>query len=112
MFPGMGRMNPKQMQSMLKQFGIKSEEIKARRVVFELEDERIIIDNPSVTAMDMQGQKIYSVMGTERKAKAGIPEDDVAMVAEQTGKTKAEAKKALVETDGDIAEAILKLKSD
>jgi len=110
MFPGMGGMNPKQMQGMLKQFGIKSEEIKANRVIFELENKRVIIEKPQVTAMVVQGQKIYSVIGEERAEEAGIPDDDVAMVCEQTGKTKAEAKAALLETGGDIAQAIVKLK--
>ena len=38
-----------------------------------------------------------------------IPQGDIDLVAEQTGKSKSEAEKALKETDGDIAEAILKL---
>jgi nascent polypeptide-associated complex subunit alpha len=110
MFPGMGKMNPKQMQNMLKQFGIKSEEVPAKRVIFELEDGRIIIEEPQVTAMHVQGQKTYTVMGTEKTESAGIPESDIEMVAEQAGVPKEKAKKALEETNGDIAEAILKLK--
>ncbi|HUR62785.1 MAG TPA: nascent polypeptide-associated complex protein [Candidatus Thermoplasmatota archaeon] len=38
-----------------------------------------------------------------------IPEEDVRMVMEQTGKDKATARKALESCDGDIAEAIVKL---
>ena len=34
MIPGMGKMNPKQMQGLMKQFGIKSEEIKFGRNSF------------------------------------------------------------------------------
>jgi nascent polypeptide-associated complex subunit alpha len=112
MFPGMGRMNPRQMQGMLKQFGIKTEEINAKRVVFELEDgKRLVIEGPSVSIMNAQGQKIYSVMGgTEKSESAGIPAEDVKMVAEQAGVSEEKATRALEETKGDIAEAITKLK--
>jgi len=113
MFPGMGKMNPQQMQGMLRQFGIKSTELKAKRAIFELEGERIVIDNPTITAMDMGGQKIYSVMGSERREKAdSVSQEDIDLVATQSGKSKTEAKKALEETDGDIAQAIVKLKGN
>ena len=39
-----------------------------------------------------------------------MPQDDVKLVMEQTGKSEKEARKALEETKGDIAEAIMKLK--
>ncbi|MBU2100207.1 nascent polypeptide-associated complex protein [Candidatus Micrarchaeota archaeon] len=112
MFPGMGRMNPKQMQGMLKQFGIKSEEIKAKKVVFELEDgSRLIIENPNVSVMNAQGQKIYSVVGNATEEK-GLNEEDLKMVIEQTGAEKTDAENALNESNGNIAEAIMKLKKE
>lgn len=110
MFPGLGKINPKQMQGMMRQFGIKTEELKAKRVIFELEDKRLIIEEPNVTATIMQGQKIYNVVGKEREEKAGMPAEDIKMVAEQANCSEQQAKKALEETNGDIAEAILKLK--
>jgi len=110
MFPGMGKMNPKQMQGLMKQFGIKSEEINAVKVVFELADgSKLIIENPNVTVMNAQGQKIYSVIG-EAKEEKGLNEEDLKMVIEQTNAPKEEAEKALEESNGDIAEAIMKLK--
>ena len=105
-------MNPKQMQGMLKQFGIKTEEVDAKRVIFELENgKRLVIDNPAVTAMTMQGHKTFTVMGDpkEEAGKAEIPDEDVKMVAEQASVSKEKAKKALEESEGDIAEAIAKL---
>jgi nascent polypeptide-associated complex subunit alpha len=112
MFPGLGKMNPKQMQGMLKQFGIKTEEINAKRVIIETEEKKIVIEPANVSAMTMQGQKTYTVMGTEREesAEKTIPIEDIKMVAEQAGCSEVQAKKALEETNGDIAEAILKLK--
>lgn len=112
MFPGMGRINPKQMQSMMRSLGIKQEELNAKRVIFELEDKRMVFENPQVSAVDMGGNKIYSVIGNamEESTKKEIPIEDIEMVAEQSGKNKEEAKKALEETQGDIAKAIKKLK--
>lgn len=106
----MGKINPRQMQAMMKQFGIKSEELDAERVIFELKDKRLVIEDPTVQAIDMQGQKTYTVMGEAKEEDRGIPEEDVKMVAEQTGKSEEDAKKALEESNGDIAKAIMKLK--
>jgi len=110
MFPGMGGMDPRKMKMMMKQLGIKSEDIDAKRVIFELENGKLVIDNPQVSAIDMQGQKTYTVMGEAKEEAGGVPEEDVKMVAEQAGVSEKEAKKALEEADGDIAEAISKLK--
>ncbi len=112
MIPGMGKMNPKQMQGLMKQFGIKSEEINAVKVVFELEDgSKLTIENPNVTAMNAQGQKIYSVVG-EAKEEKSLNEEDIKIVMEQTNSKKEDAEKALKETNGDLAEAIMKLKKE
>lgn len=112
MFPGMGKMNPKQMQGMLKQFGIKTEEVDAKRVIFELENgKKLVVDNPAVTAMVMQGHKTFTVMGDakEEAGEASIPDADVKMVAEQAKVSKEKARKALEDSEGDIAEAISSL---
>lgn len=108
MFPG--GVNPKQMAQMMKQMGIKVDEINAKKVIFELEGgKKLVFDSPQIQAMTMQGKKTYTLIG-DGVEEVGIPQEDIDMVAEQTGKTKAEAKKALESTNGDIAEAILKLK--
>ncbi len=108
MFPGMGGMDPRKMKMMMKQMGIKSEEIDAKRVIFELENGKIVIENPSVSAIEMHGQKTYTVAGSAVEEK-GFPEEDIKMVAEQAHASKEDAKTALEETNGDIAEAIAKL---
>ena len=105
-----GGIDPKKMAGMMKQLGIKQEEIPASRVVIEGPDKNIIIDNPSVQKVEMQGQETYQIAGAAREEsrEVGISEDDVKLVVEKTGKSEAEAKEALEET-GDIAEAIVKL---
>ena len=109
MIPGMGGLNPAQMRRMMKQLGMKSEELKAKKVTIELEDSILVIEEPSVTSIEVQGKKTYTIMGNERK-ESSIPEEDIGMVAGQSGKSREEAKKALEESNGDLAEAIKKLK--
>ncbi len=114
MFPGMGRgMDPKSLERMMKQLGIKTEEIKAKKAIFELENgKKLVIEKPSINAMTVQGKKTYTVMGEEKEeqGKKEIPEEDIAMVAEQTGASREKAKKALEKNDGDIAKTIIELK--
>ena len=119
MMPG-GRMNPKQMKAMMKRMGISQEDIEdVEEVVIKTRTKEIVFKDAAVTAMTVQGQKTYQVVGTpqERARKkeeqtaeeGGVPEEDVKLVMSQTGCSAAEAKKALQETDGAPAEAILKI---
>lgn len=118
MLPGMG-MNPKQMEKLMEQMGIKTEEIKSTRVVIEKEDGKIIITQPSVVAINMQGQKTFQIGGKIEEVKGGageaseleISEDDIKLIMEQSGAGREEAMRALKESKGDIAEALLKLKA-
>jgi len=109
MFPGLGGMDPKKMQAMMKQLGIKQEEIPAERVVIEKPDGKTIIENPSVQKITMQGQESFQITGEILDSEElQFSEDDIKLVAEKTGKSESESKTALEETN-DIAEAILKL---
>lgn len=108
MFPG--KINPKQMQAMMKQMGINQEEIDALRVIIEKEDGKIIIENPSVQKITMQGNESFQISGEVREESAEkFSENDVELVAEKTSSSKEAAREALEKTDGDIAEAILEL---
>ena len=105
-----GGIDPKKMAAMMKQMGIKQEEIPAERVIIEGSDKKIIIENPNVQKIVMQGQESWQITGTAREenVEEGITADDVKMVMEKTGASEKEARAALEET-GDIAEAIVKL---
>ncbi len=105
-----GGLDPKKMQAMMKQMGIKQESIVASRVVIEKEDGNIVIEQPDVQKIVMQGQESWQITGQAREESVAseISEDDVALVVEKTGKSKDEARKAL-EATGDIAEAIVQL---
>ena len=105
-----GGMDPKKMAAVMKQMGIKQEEVESERVVIEREGRNIVIENPHVMKVIMQGQETWQISGEAREVvEERISEEDVKLVAEKTGKTGEEARNALEESDGDIAESILKL---
>ena len=101
--------DPKKMQAMMKQMGIKQEEIDAIRVIIETNDENIIIENPSVVKINMQGNESWQITGDSRVEESGIKDEDIRLVMEKAGVSEAEAKKALEDADGDLSEAILSL---
>ena len=105
-----GGMNPKQMEKMMKQMGIKTENIDASEVVIKAKDKEIVITEPQVTKIKMGGQDTFQIMGkVSERAKEKFSAEDVKMIAEQTGASEEEAKRAL-EEESDIAAAIMKLK--
>ncbi len=116
MFPGVGGrgMNPAKMKQMMKQMGISIDEIpNVEQVIIRTPDVDIVFNDANVTVMNAQGADTYQVVGTPEKVprKLEIPDDDVKLVAEQTGVSEAEARKALEQANGDLAEAILALSS-
>jgi nascent polypeptide-associated complex subunit alpha len=106
MMPGI---DPRKMQAMMRQMGIKQEEIEAKRVIIECSDKRVVIENPNVQEIVMQGQKTWQIGGEAHDESVGLSDEDVKMVAEKTGRSEDEARKALEGTDGDIAAAIVSL---
>lgn len=106
-----GGMNPKKMQGMMKQMGISHEEIDASRVVIEKNDgSKIVVTNPSVMKIKMQGQESFQVSGDISEESGELfSEDDVKTVVEKTNCSEDEAKKVLEEKQGDLAEAIMEL---
>lgn len=108
MFPG--GINPKQMAGMMKQFGIKNQELDAKEVVITLNNgSKLVFEKPQIQCIEMRGEKTYTIAGGAKEI-SGVPEDDITMVADTAGVSKEEAKAALQESGGDIAGAILKLK--
>jgi nascent polypeptide-associated complex subunit alpha len=106
-----GKINPKQIEGMMKKMGIAQQNIDAKRVIIELEDENIIIDEPNVIKINMQGQESFQITGETRiERKEGFSEQDVRMVMEKTSAKKEEVIEFLKENNGDIALAIIELK--
>lgn len=109
-----GRTNPRQIQRMMRQLGIEVEEINdVIEVVIKTKNKELLFKNPSVTSMLAQGQRTFQIIGNpvikEKEEKLKISEEDIKLVSEQANVSEEIARKALEETDGNPAEAILKL---
>jgi nascent polypeptide-associated complex subunit alpha len=104
---------------MMEKMGVKMNELPdVTQVVIRTVNKDIVIDAPSVTMVTVQGQAMYQITGGEvseslpqsMSTSSAPPEADVQLVAQQTGKSIDESRKALVEAEGDLARAILILK--
>jgi len=108
---GLGGMDPKKMNAMMSQLGIKSTEIAAEEVIIKAKGKEIKIKNPSVTKITMSGQDTFQVSGKiEESEKEDISESDIEIIISKTGASRENAKKVLEKTKGDLAAAILELK--
>jgi nascent polypeptide-associated complex subunit alpha len=128
MIPG-DRMNPRQMQLMMRRLGMTTEPIEGvEEVVIRTATEERVFKRPEVTVLTVQGVQTYQVVGEAsvraRTAGAapsagagtappapppGPPEEDIKLVMDQAGCDRASAVAALKESGGEPAEAILQL---
>ncbi len=114
------RLQSKMLQGLdLKNYGT------ANEVIINFNDKKIIIKSPSITSIKLEGEQVFQIIGGEiSEEKIELPleeekeevvleikEDDIILVAQQANVSMEEAKKALQETNGDLAKAILLLKS-
>jgi len=111
-----GNIDPKKINAMMKQMGIAQEEIDATRVIIEKsEGGKIIIENPSVMKVKMQGNVNFQISGeikeeqVEEQSEEEKQEEDIKNIMEQTGCSKEKAKEALIKNNGDMVEAIISL---
>ena len=104
------------MRHMMKKMGIAQVEIDAVQVIIKTKDSMLVFDDPQVSKVNMMGQETYQIIGTPQEqsvdTKPEINEDDIQTVMDQTNCSEDEAKQAIEECGGDLAEAIMKLKSD
>jgi len=108
---GLGGLDPKKMQAVMKQMGITQKDIASSKVIIEKQDgNKLIINNPSVIKMTIQGKDMFQIQGdiSEESEPVGISEQDIKTVMEKTSASKEQAIKALEKT-GDLAEAIMQL---
>ena len=115
------RVNPREAKRMMQRMGMSMDGVEdVTEVIIRTNSKEIVIEQPEAAILNMQGQRIYQVVCgtvTERKpertaaAKPVVSEEDARLVADQTGKSVEEAKKALIECEGDLAKAILLLQS-
>ena len=108
MFPGVDR---RQAEQLMKRMGIKSQDIEAEEVIIKAKDKEIVITNPQVSKINMMGQDTFQIIGVvkERAREDAISEEDIKTVMEHAHVSSEMAKKALENTRGDIARAIIEL---
>ncbi len=112
------RVNPREAKRMMQRMGLSMDAMPdVEQVIIKTGNKEITIEEPEVAMIEMQGQKIFQITGGRISEKAaerkpsGIVEEDVRLVADQTGKSVEQARKALEESGGDLAKAILLLQS-
>jgi nascent polypeptide-associated complex subunit alpha len=110
-------MNPRQAKRLMKKAGMNIEEVPdVLEVVIKTSDKEITIEDPNVTIMRMKNESMFQIMGGKvsenlLEKKLSIPEEDLQIVASQTGVSIKEAEEALKQTKGDLASAILLIQS-
>lgn len=118
-------MNPREQKRMMQRMGMNMDSVPdVNQVIIRTPTKDIVIDEPEVAILQVQGQKMYQVIGGQvseqapgkltsvaAPAKPAFTEEDVQLVADQTGKSLEKAKEALEECGGDLAKAILLLSS-
>lgn len=125
----MTRMDSRRARRMMNQMGMKMDELgDIKRVILQSDKREIVIEGPQVTSINVQGTKMYQVAGgkeTERKPSTGeaaatpepeeaaleIPEADILLVAQQANVSIDVARRALEDSQGDLAQAIIKLQT-
>lgn len=108
--------NQRQIKKMMSQMGMNQEEVDAEYVIIKTKEHKIVINDPQVMKVVAMGQESYQVTGEEEIVEDDdendiqeISSDDIETVMEQTDCSQDDALYALQESNGDIAEAILKL---
>ena len=117
---GFRGIDPRQFERVMKQYGMDVEEINdAHEVIIKTPDKQYVFRNPKVTMIGFKGEKTYQIIGepeiisssSEKVEEEKISDEDITLVMNNADVSYDEAKKAIEECNGNIAEAILKLQS-
>src|SRR5207249_5603148 len=98
---------------MMQRMGMQVQQLdEVTKVIMETPTKRIVIDNPEVATVTVQGQTVYQVGGGTMREEGigGGSDEDVKLVASQAGVSTEEATNALRQSNGDLAQAITLLK--
>jgi nascent polypeptide-associated complex subunit alpha len=115
-------MNPREQKRMMQRMGMNMDNVDdVNQVIIRTASKDIVIDEPEVAILQVQGQKMYQIIGGQVSEQAPgklaaltpskplFTDEDAQLVADQTGKSLEKAKEALEECGGDLAKAILLL---
>ena len=109
------RVSPREAKRMMQRMGLSMGDMPdVQEVVIKTATKEITVENPEVAILEMHGQKIFQVTGGKVMEKTiekaiTVPEEDVQLVAQQAKVSLDEARAALEQTKGDLAQAILLL---
>ncbi len=123
----MRRVSPRALRRMqerlLSSAGIEVNELGEADVTIDFGDRKITLRRAKVVQVEGPIGKMYQIVGGEEVSGEAVPsapgaeqgieisEEDVALVAAQAGVSEEEARRALIEAGGDLARAILSLRS-
>lgn len=110
----MRKISPREAKRLMQRMGLSMSPMEVKEVILKTSSKEIVIENPEVAVLEVQGQKIFQITGgniSEKtiERKIIIPEEDVQLVAQQANVSLEEARAALEQTNGDLAQAILLL---
>jgi len=123
------KLDSRNARRMMQKMGMQMEELKGvTKVIIQRQGKEIVIEQPMVTSINVQGQKMYQIAGgkvTERvpqeaastqqapegKEPIQIPEEDVLLVAQTANVSLEKARETLIKCEGDLAKAILMLQT-
>jgi len=108
------RISPREARRLMQRMGMSTSPMDVQEVIFRTKEKELIIENPEVAVLEVQGQRIFQIVGgkiTEKalERKISVPEEDVQLVAQQAKVSLEQARAALEQTNGDLAQAILLL---
>ena len=108
-------MDNRQTRRMLEKMGMNLEELpNVEEVIIKTKERDLIIKEPQVSQIKSKAMNMFQIIGNDtEEIEKEIPsykEEDILLVSQQANVSQEEAQKALEETNGDLAQAILKLK--
>jgi len=110
----MPNIDPRTLAKAMKRMGVSQIEIPAEEVIIRTAEKEFVIANPTVMKVSMMGEESFQISGQvserESETKVEITDEDIQTVVSQANCTEDKARETLEECNGDIAEAILKLK--
>ena len=108
-----GKVNPREANRMMQRMGMQVQQLDdVTKVIMETPTRRIVIDNPEVATVTVQGQTIYQDGGGTMREEGigGGSDEDAKLVASQAAVSIEQASNALRQSNGDLAQAIILLK--
>ena len=109
------RMDNRQTRRMLEKMGMNLEELpNVEEVIIKTKERDLIIKEPQVSQIKSKAMNMFQIIGNDteeiEKENTAYKKEDILLVSQQANASQEEAQKALEETNGDLAQAILKLK--